>query len=257
MERVKLGEFCWTDLQSVDVDGQSAFYESLFGWTHQDLPTGPTTPDYRMFFKDGVIAAGCNTMSPDMAGMPSFWAVYIATPDVDATVAKAEALGATVIMPTMDVLDSGRMVAIADPTGGSVFLWQARAHKGAEIFMSEGAISWADLSTRDPETAAAFYAELLGWEIVKTETPGPYWQVLIDGEAQGGIMLMPEMMGPDVPAFWTIYFGTNDMDASLGQVAALGGTVIAPPMEIGDGVSFAVVSDPAGAVFSLLGPLDT
>jgi len=152
MERTKLGEITWTDLQVTDLAKQTEFYEALFGWTHEDTPTLEGMPDYRMFYKDGVVIAGGNPMSPDMkaAGTPSFWAVYIATPNLDETVAKAEQLGATVIMPAMDVLDSGRMVAIADPTGGAMFFWQPRNHKGAGMFGAPGTISWADLSTPTP-----------------------------------------------------------------------------------------------------------
>jgi hypothetical protein len=259
MERVKLGELTWTDYQSKDVNGDSAFYEELLGWTHEDMPTGEGRPDYRMFYKDGVVVAACNQMSPDMvaSGMPPFWAVYVATPDIEATIAKAEELGGTVIMPLMDVLDSGRMVAIADPTGGSIFFWQKKDFAGAGKFMAPGAISWADLSTRDPEGAGAFYSELLGWEIKPTDMgPMPYWQVYVDGEGQGGIMPMPEMVGDEVPPFWIVYFGVADIDASVAKAVSLGATVITPPAEIGGGVSFSVVSDPAGATFALLGPME-
>jgi len=41
MERTKLGEVTWTDLQATDIEKQSAFYEALLGWTHEDLPTMP------------------------------------------------------------------------------------------------------------------------------------------------------------------------------------------------------------------------
>jgi predicted enzyme related to lactoylglutathione lyase len=259
MDRLKLGEIAWTDLQATDIETQTAFYEDLFGWAHVDMPTGEGRPDYRMFYKDGVVVAGGNLMNPDMkeAGAPSFWAVYIATPDVDATVAKAEALGATVIMPTMDVLDSGRMVAIADPTGGAVFFWQAHNHKGAGAFGGPGTIAWADLSTRDPQAAADFFTELLGWRVETMSDPIPYWQFSVDGEGEGGIMTIPEMMGPDARPFWTMYFGFESIGGGVARAEELGATTLSPPLEIGGGVAFAVLSDPAGAVFALLGPVES
>jgi predicted enzyme related to lactoylglutathione lyase len=257
MDRLKLGEIAWTDLQVIDMEPQTAFYEALFGWTHEDMPTGEGFPDYRMFYKDGVIVAGGNQMSPDMkaTGAPSFWAVYIATPDLDATTAKAVELGAKVIMPAMDVLDSGRMVAVADPTGGGIFFWQARNHKGAESFGQPGTISWADLSTRDPQAAADFFTKLLGWDITTMSDPIPYWQFSVAGEGQGGIMGMPEMMGPEARPFWTIYFGVDAIESGVARAEELGATMMAPPAEIGSGMAFAVLSDPADAAFALLGPV--
>ncbi len=253
-ERTKLGELTWTDLQASDLEKQTTFYESLFGWTHQDVPGGEGMPPYRMFYKDGVQVAGGAQLAPD-SEMPTFWAVYLATPHLDATVAKATELGATVIMPTMDVMESGRMAAISDPTGGGIFFWEAGTHHGAGAFNGPGTIAWADLSTRDPQAAADFFKELLDWEIVQMGDPIPYWQFNVNGEGEGGVMGMPDMMPADARPFWTIYFGTDDMPASLAKAAELGGTVVAPPMAIGGGVSFAVLTDPAGCAFALLGPM--
>ena len=256
MERTKLGELTWTDLQAVDLDKQSPFYEALFGWTFEDMPTGENTPDYRMYYKDGVVVAGGNHMSPDMkaAGMPSFWAVYIASPDAAATAAKALELGGKVIMPLMDVLDSGRMVAIADPEGGSIFIWQKVTFAGAGAFMDKpGTIGWADLSSRDPEAAAAFYSGVFGWDVKKLPEM-EYWQLEVDGEGQGGIGPMPEMVPGESPPFWTIYFMTDDIDASVAKAVELGGSVTAPVTVVPDMLRFAVIADPAGAMFSLLQP---
>jgi predicted enzyme related to lactoylglutathione lyase len=256
MERTKLGEITWTDLQAVDMEKQSPFYEALFGWTWEDMPTSEGRPDYRMFYKDGVVVAGGNRMSPDMqaAGMPSFWAVYAATPDIEATLAKAEEAGGTVIMPLMDVMTSGKMVAVADPTGGSLFFWQKVSFAGAGTFMEPGTIGWADLSTTDPEAAAKFYGDVFGWDIKKLEGM-EYWQVEIDGVGEGGIGPIPEMLGPDARPFWTIYFMTDDIEASVAKAVELGGTITAPVTVIPDMLSFAVIADPAGANFSLLMPV--
>ena len=45
MERSKPGEFNWIDLSALDFDGQSAFYEGLFGWGHTDIV--PPVADWR------------------------------------------------------------------------------------------------------------------------------------------------------------------------------------------------------------------
>jgi predicted enzyme related to lactoylglutathione lyase len=50
-----------------------------------------------------------------------------------------------------------------------------------------------------------------------------------------------------------VYFGVADADAAAGEVTRLGGTVQMPPMDIEPG-RFAVVSDPAGAVFNVMAP---
>ena len=61
------------------------------------------------------------------------------------------------------------------------------------------------------------------------------------------------MVGPQwqgVPAHWMSYFTVDDVDAAAAKVKELGGNVCVPPTDIPVG-RFAVVSDPAGATFSL------
>jgi predicted enzyme related to lactoylglutathione lyase len=76
----------------------------------------------------------------------------------------------------------------------------------------------------------------------------------VDGEGQGGIMGMPEMLGPDARPFWTIYFGVDDIAAGTKRAEDLGAVLISPATPIGQGMAFSVLSDPTGAAFALLGP---
>lgn len=263
MERTKTGEFNWVDLSAKDFAAQSAFYESLFGWTHTDMPFGEGQT-YRMFTKGGHTVAAVSQLAPELvaAGVPTAWNTYLATDDVDATVAKAVELGATVAMPPTDVPGSGRMAAIQDPTGGFIFFWKAGGDSSTRsmTYFEPGALSWNDLNTRDPETAAAFYSALLGWQVVKRDErddgPMPYWQINVDGRGQGGMMPMPDMVPAEVPSFWMPYFGSADVGADVAKATELGGAVLVEPTEVRGMVSFAILSDPLGATFALMQPLD-
>jgi predicted enzyme related to lactoylglutathione lyase len=257
MERTKTGEFNWVDLSARDFDGQGAFYEALFGWSHTDVPFAEGMV-YRMFISDGHTVGGMSQLAPDMIehGQPSAWNTYVATDDIDATAAKAAELGGTVVMPPMDVTGFGRMAAVQDPTGAYIFFWKPLRHDETMEYLLPGMLSWNDLTTRDPEAAVGFYTKLLDWDVQRmTGLEQPYWQVSIDGEGEGGIMPMPEMVPAEVPAFWMPYFGTTDVVASVAKAKELGATVQAEPTEVGGMLIFAVLADPAGATFALLQPL--
>jgi uncharacterized protein len=259
MERTKEGEFGWIDLMAKDLEAQTAFYEQLFGWTHNDPPMPEGMPTYRMFLKDGKVVAAISQMNPDAEaqGMPSMWNLYIATPDADAFVARAEANGAKALMPVMDVMDQGRMAWLQDPQGANILVWQAGAHKGAEAFMDTGTLGWADLTTRDPEGSMAFYSALVpSWEFKLLEgQPGmPYWQIYVNGEGQGGVMPMSEQMPAEVPNNWMIYFMTEDARATVERAMQLGATVNVDVTEVPGMLKFAVLGDPAGATFAVLEP---
>lgn len=256
MERTKQGELTWTDLAASDLEAQSHFYEELFGWDHEDVPIDGGT--YRMFHKDGHTVGGAATMQPEMAaaGMPSAWNTYIAADDIDAEAATAERLGGKVIVPPMDVGQRGRIVGIQDTTGGIVYLWKSYQPDSDEAYGGPGQLSWADLETRDPEKAADFYEKLVGWDVqALTQGASPYWQFNVEGQGEGGIMPMPDMLPPGTPAYWLDYFGTDDIGASVQKAQELGGDVLVEPTEAGGMVSFAVLNDPKGATFALMQPL--
>jgi predicted enzyme related to lactoylglutathione lyase len=105
---------------------------------------------------------------------------------------------------------------------------------------------WLDLTSADPAGSRDFYGRLLGWNLVVASDPqyGGYAVADIGGKDVAGIG--PAMM-PGAPTAWTIYIGTNDVEALAEKVKAAGGTVVAGPMEVGDQGKMAVFQDPTGA----------
>ena len=158
---LKHGMFAWTDLIAHDLDEAKSFYGDLFGWTPASLPDHPAS-DYTLFTVGGDRVAGLTPMSEGMKahGVPPVWVSYVLVDDVDAVVARVEELGGAVQLAPMDVVDSGRMSMIADPSGASVALWQAGTHRGAERFNEPGCMSWNELMTRDPIAAREFFSEI-------------------------------------------------------------------------------------------------
>lgn len=257
MERTKQGEYAWVDLNAKDLEAQTAFYEGLFGWEHADVPIGEGQV-YRVFYLDGHTVTAAHQTAAELAGqgVPSAWNVYVAVDDVDATVERAIQLGGGEAMPAMDVMGTARTAAILDPTGAPLFVWHNTRPDPMLVYGEPGAIAWSDLSTRDPEKAADFFTRLFGWNVKALDaSPEPYWQIEVDGEGQGGIMPMPEMMPAQAPSFWLTYFATLDIDASFRRAIEFGATATVEPTKVGTMLWFAVLSDPAGAVFALLQPI--
>ena len=113
------GAFCWSELNTRDVEGAKAFYAAVFGWTAEthDMPGSPMG-SYTEFGLDGTSIAGMLPMPPMVpAEVPPFWLVYFAVDDADAAAAKAQELGGTLVMPLMDV-PAGRFALLQDPQGG-------------------------------------------------------------------------------------------------------------------------------------------
>jgi uncharacterized protein len=108
---------------------------------------------------------------------------------------------------------------------------------------------WIDLASSDAAASRDFYSKLFGWKVDVEPDPqyGGYAQARIGDKVVAGIG--PKMM-PEAPTAWSIYIGTSNIAELISKVQAAGGTVVAPPMQVGDQGSMAVFQDPSGAFIS-------
>lgn len=252
MDEYAHGQFSWVDLMAPDAAAAKAFYAALFGWTHVDFPL-PQDGAYTQFECRGSPVAGLAEMSENMrsSGVPAFWSSYVTVDDADAVAARAEALGGKITMPVTRVMTAGRMAVVADPEGAHFAVWEPGDHAGAGLVNEPVSFAWNELVTRDPDAAADYYGALLGWDVeVVAGVPMDYRVIRNAGRMNGGILRWTEEMG-DVPSNWGVYFSVLDCDATVAKLEALGGRVCAPPRDIEPG-RFAVVADPAGAIFSVM-----
>ncbi len=241
----------WLDLSSSDPDASRAFYGELFGWEFEENPTDGGG-SYIMATKGGKAAAGMMQQAPEQAemGIPPMWNSYVTVDDIEDATSRATEAGGSVMMPTMDVMDAGRMAVIVDPTGAIVCLWQAKEHIGSEVVNEHGALTWTELITPDVDSAAAFYGAVLGWgaESMDMGEGDIYTLFTNEGEQIAGAM-PPPMEG--IPTHWGVYFAVDDCDATVAAAQGLGASVLNPPTD-GPPGRWAVLADPSGATFSVI-----
>jgi hypothetical protein len=246
------GTFSWVENATTDQDGAKAFYGAAFGWDYDDSPVGDGIY-YSMGKLDGSYIAAIAPQQQDerAMGVPPHWNSYITVDDVDAVSARVEELGGTLHAPPFDVMEVGRMSALSDPTGAVVYLWQAKQHIGAGLVNAPGALCWNELGTRDPDVAQQFWSGLLGWDFERIDAgPMDYWAIRNAGHANGGLRRVGDETPADVPSHWLVYFAVESIEATTEAVAGAGGATVVPKTAAGGVNSFAVYSDPAGAVFA-------
>jgi predicted enzyme related to lactoylglutathione lyase len=105
----------WCELLASDFDKAVEFYEKAFDWTLKNEDTGDDFR-YMVFEKDGQQLCGIYDAKQMLGEDPPSWAVYFGATDVDATVAKAVELGATIKDEASDT-PYGRIATFTDPTG--------------------------------------------------------------------------------------------------------------------------------------------
>jgi len=244
----KPGTFSWADLATTDQAAAKTFYGALFGWEAEDLPVGDGAY-YSMQSVDGknVAAIAQQPARQRDAGVPPLWQSYVTVESADAVAARAQELGATVHAPPFDVMEAGRMAVIQDPQGAFFMIWEPKQHIGASLVNSAGALVWNELASPDLDGAAKFYGDLFGWTAEPFEASPTRYLSIKNGGANNGGMREPQ---PQEPPNWLVYFGTDDIDASLAKVEELGGTKLSGPIDIGIG-KIGIVQDPQGATFAL------
>jgi uncharacterized protein len=109
---------------------------------------------------------------------------------------------------------------------------------------------WYELMTGDPDAAARFYGQVMGWNVAPPP-PGSTadYRMLTFGDGNvGGMMPAPD----GAPPAWLIYFGVDDVDAAVSRAAGLGATTMVPPTDIPNVGRFAMLADPQGAPFYVM-----
>jgi uncharacterized protein len=246
------GSFCWAELATTDLAGAKSFYAEVFDLAAEEteIPGGV----YVRFQRDGKDVAGLAEQQPQEReqGIPPHWNTYINVDDVDRMAKEAEALGATIVAPAFDVLESGRMAVVTDPTGAPISFWQAKDHIGAQVYAEDGTIGWFELMTHDQTRAVEFYSALFGYGVEEfPSASGPYMVLKHKGENAAGIMTAPE---PSVPPSWTPYFQVGDADATFEKATRRGASVMMP-VTVAEGVGrFSWITDPQGAVIAFIQP---
>jgi len=254
---------CWIDTQQPDRDAALRFYGAVFGWSFENhLQRGDRA--YDLATLDGRVVAAIGSGPSDTTAT---WTTYIGVDDVEAAVANVEAAGGTVVAPPLRAGSAGRLALVTDPTGANLALWEPGRRKGVERVNEPGSWNWSLLSTPDPAGAAAFYAEVFGWETDR-DAPGPklvrlpgYADFLeqFDPElrarhAAGGV---PEGFSDAVAwilpsrgaAFWAVTFSVADADAAAQAAEQEGGRVVSGPTDT-EWTREVVLADPAGATFT-------
>jgi uncharacterized protein len=114
------GALCWNELATKDAETAKSFYAGLFGWSMEDLDGAA----YTIIENGDKGNGGIRSQSEQEADVPPNWLPYFAVENCDASIAKAGELGATTLVPPMDLeIAEARIAVVADPQGAAFALY--------------------------------------------------------------------------------------------------------------------------------------
>ena len=245
------GKIVWHELMTTDTRAAISFYGKLVGWGTKPFEHDPS---YVMWTSKGVPLGGVMRLPEESRrmGTPPSWLMYVAVPDVDATVRQAGAMGARTYSGPRDLPDGNRFAILADPQGAVFAVFTPKEPQpDVEAPARPGEFSWNELATHDWQAAWRFYEPLFGWVKMDAMDMGPagiYQMFGRKGNMLGAMYNKP----PDIPApNWLPYARVPSADASAAVAQRLGANVVQGPMEVPGGGRIAVLMDPQGAMFAV------
>ncbi|MET9399687.1 VOC family protein [Kitasatospora sp. NPDC002965] len=252
----KPGTPCWVDLMASDQQAALDFYRDLFGWQGEVGP--PEFGGYSVCSLNGRPVAGIMGRSaPEGQPLPPVgWTTYLASDDVEATGRAITEAGGTIVYPTMEVGDTGRMLVAGDPTGAVFGVWQKLEFIGAGVVNEPGALVWNELNTTDTEASGRFYQQALGLRPGTIQGMAGFYSLNVGDHTVGGMQPVAGYLPPGTPPHWMTYFSVDDTDSTVDALVKAGGAVIQPPFDMQAG-RMAVVQDPQGAVFAVTATPDS
>ncbi len=252
-----VGKVIWVELVTPDLAGAKAFYSELFGWTFQDIHGKKA--EYAAAFLDGRPVGGIFQRSlPQGEHRQPAWLTFIAVADVDAAKQTALAHGAKVVFDARSFPQRGRQAVLADPQGAVFAVLASSSGDPADVLAAPGEWIWSSLQTQDPDTDAAFYQTLFGYDVFEVPSEDSQEHVILssDDYARASVNPFPGDSSHRHP-HWLNFVRVADATAAAAKVVALGGRVLVEPHIDRHGDNLAVVADPSGAFFGLMEWSDT
>jgi len=246
------GKVIWADLVTPDIAGAKHFYGELFGWTFTDVHTGAV--DYSVALLDGNPVGGLfqRAIRPGEHRQPA-WLTFISVRDVGAAERDILAQGGKVVAPPRSYPDRGRQAVFADPQGAVFAVLQSSSGDPQDVLAAPGEWIWSSVLARDPDTDAAFYQNVFGYEVFEIPSNDGSKHILLstDDYARASLNALPADAAKRHP-HWLNFVRVDSVTATAARAEALGGRVLVQPFTDRHGGLIAVLADPAGAPFGLL-----
>ena len=246
------GKMIWADLVTPDLAAAEKFYGGLFGWTFQPVHAGDT--NYAVAMLDGRPIGGLVQKAiPAGQHQQSAWLTFLAANDVDGVKKLAVSHGAKVLSDIKSYPLRGRQCVLSDPEGAVFALLASSSGDTPDYLPATGDWIWSSLHAKDAGAEAAFYQNLLGYDVFDLPSDDGLEHLILstDDYARASANDL-EQSSARRHSHWLNFVRVENAAQSAAKAVAMGGRVLVEPRVDRHGGMLAVVADPAGAPVGLM-----
>jgi predicted enzyme related to lactoylglutathione lyase len=246
------GKMVWADLVTPDLAAAEKFYGGLFGWTFQPIHAGDI--DYAVAMLDGRPIGGLVQKAiPAGQHQQSAWLTFLAANDLDGVKKLAVSHGAKVLSDIKSYPMRGRQCVLSDPEGAVFALLASSSGDTPDYLPATGDWIWSSLHAKDAGAEAAFYQNLLGYDVFDLPSDDGLEHLILstDDYARASANDL-EQGSARRHSHWLNFVRVENAAQSAAKAVAMGGRVLVEPRADRHGGMLAVVADPAGAPVGLM-----
>ena len=245
------GKLIWAELVTPDLSAAKRFYGGVFGWTFHDIHTGDT--HYAVARLGDAPIAGL-VQRPIQSGTQrqAAWLPFLSVADVKQAGQRVVQHGGKELKGPRAYRMRGKQAIYADPQGAVFAVLNSHSGDPPDVLAAPGEWIWGAVITRDPESDAAFYQDVFGYEVFELpdDTRGEHLVLASENYARASVNPLPRPQ--DVQPHWTGFVRVGDIPHAAEAARTYGGRVLVEPHQSRHGGMVALLADPAGAVIGIM-----
>jgi predicted enzyme related to lactoylglutathione lyase len=245
------GKLIWAELVTPDLVAAKRFYGGIFGWTFHDIGTGDTSYAVAKLGDAPIAGLVQRPMPTDRAGRPA-WLPFLSVSSVEEAGRRVLEHGGKELKPLRAYRLRGKQAIYADPQGAVFAVLNSHSGDQSDVLAAPGEWIWAAVVTRDPDSDAAFYQDVFGYEVFElpSDTRGEHLLLASENYARASVNPLPQAV--DAQPHWIAFVRVADVPRAADAAKTFGGRVLVEPHPDRHGGTVALLADPTGAAIGVM-----
>jgi len=250
------GKFIWAELVTPDLAAAERFYGGMFGWTFQDIRAGDS--NYVIAKLGDAPIAGLIQRSAHADQQPqAAWLPFLSVSNVQEAGQRILDHGGKELKPPRAYRLRGKQAIYADPQGAVFAVLNSHNGDPPDVLAAPGEWIWGAVMTRDPDSDAAFYQEVFGYEVLKLPTDARGEHLVLASENYARVSVNPMPKAEDAQPHWIGFVRVSDVNRAADAAKTLGGRIMVGPHPDRHGGTVALVAGPDGAAIGIMDWVET